>query len=156
MRYNWKALNRQQVGAFSECFVKMELTILGFQVYSTEIDDGGIDFVARYENGPFLSIQVKSIREKGYIFMQKEKFDLSANLYLALAILDEGAEPRLFLIPSEAWTAWKEPNVLLVENDYIGKKSKPEWGVNLSKKNMVLLEEYAFPKMASHLKSSKA
>jgi len=153
MRYNWKALNRQQIGAFSEYFVKMELTMLGFQVYSTEVDDRGIDFVVRYENGPFLSIQVKSIREKGYVFMQKEKFDLSAGLYLALAILDEGAEPRLFLILSEAW---KEPNSLLVDRDYIGKKRNPEWGVNLSKKNMVLLEEYAFSEMASQLKSRKA
>jgi len=153
MRYNWKALNRQQVGTFSEYFVKMELTILGFQVYSTEVDDRGIDFVVRYEKGPFLSIQVKSIREKGYVFMRKEKFDLSTDLYLALAILDEGSEPRLFLIPSEAW---KEPNTLLVDRDYIGKKSKPEWGVNLSKKNMVLLKEYSFAKMASQLKNRKA
>lgn len=152
MRYNWKVLNRQQVGAFSEYSVKMELTMFGFQVYSTEVDDRGIDFIVRYENGPFLSIQVKSIREKGYVFMQKEKFELSADLYLALAILNEGAEPRLFLIPSEAW---KEPNALLVDRDYIGKKSKPEWGVNLSKKNMVSLEEYAFPKMVSILKSKK-
>ena len=150
MRYNWKALNRQQVGAFSEYFVKMEFTMLGFQVYSTEVDDRGIDFVVRYENGPFLSIQVKSIREKGYVFMQKEKFDLSPDLYLALAILDEGEEPRLFLIPSEAW---KEPNALLVDRDYIGKKSKPEWGLNLSKKNRVLLETYAFSKMTSQLRS---
>ena len=72
MRYNWKNLNRQQVGAFSEYFVKMELTMFGFQVYSTEVDDRGIDFVVRYEDGPFLSIQVKSIREKGYVFIQKE------------------------------------------------------------------------------------
>lgn len=131
----------------------MELTMLGFQVYSTEVDDRGIDFVVRYEKGPFLSIQVKSIREKGYVFMRKEKFDLSTDLYLALAILDEGSEPRLFLIPSEAW---KEPNTLLVDRDYIGKKSKPEWGVNLSKKNMVLLKEYSFAKMASQLKNRKA
>jgi len=65
MRYNWKKLNRQQVGAFSEYFVKMEMTMYGFQVYSTEVDDRGIDFIARYKKGPFLSLQVKSIREKG-------------------------------------------------------------------------------------------
>jgi len=83
MRYSWKNLNRQQVGACSEYFVKMEMTMHGFQVYSIEVDDRGIDFIARFENGPFLSIQVKSIREKGYVFMQKEKFELSPNLYLA-------------------------------------------------------------------------
>ena len=153
MRYNWKNLNRQQVGAFSEYFVKMEMTMHGFQVYSTEVDDRGIDFVARYENGPFLSIQVKSIREKGYVFMQKEKFELSPDLYLAVAILHEGGEPKLFLIPSEAW---KEPNELLVEHNYEGKKSKPEWGLNLSNKNMNMLERYSFSNMVDRLKNENA
>ncbi len=152
MRYNWKNLNRQQVGTFSEYFVKMEMTMHGFQVYSTEVDDRGIDFVARYENGPFLSIQVKSIREKGYVFMQKEKFDLSPELFLALAILNEGVEPRLFLIPSEAWG---KPNELLVDRNYEGKKSKPEWGLNLSSKNMNLLEKYSFVNIAVRLKNGK-
>ena len=149
MRYNWKNLNRQQVGAFSEYFVKMEMTMHGFQVYSTEVDDRGIDFVARYENGPFLSIQVKSIREKGYVFMQKDKFELSPDLFLALAILHQGIEPSLFLIPSGAW---KKPNELLVDHNYDGKKSKPEWGLNLSSKNMNLVERYSFSKMVGRLK----
>ena len=153
MRYEWSKLNRQQVGAFSEYFVKMEMMMHGFQVYSTEVDDRGVDFVVRYENGPFLSIQVKSIREKGYVFMQKEKFKLSRDLYLALAILHEEVEPRLYLIPS---TAWKKPNELLVDRDYEGKKSKPEWGLNLSKKNMGLLEDYAFSKILPKLKNNKA
>ena len=68
MRYNWEKLNKLQVGAFSEYFVKMELTMYGFQVYTTEVDDRGIDFVARFENGSFVSIQVKSVRENGYVF----------------------------------------------------------------------------------------
>jgi hypothetical protein len=35
-RYCWSRLNKQQVGAYTEYFVKMELTMFGFQVYSTE------------------------------------------------------------------------------------------------------------------------
>jgi len=122
----------------------------GFQVYSTEVDDRGIDFVVRYEKGPFISIQVKSIREKGYVFMQKDKFELSPNLYLALAILTEGAEPALYLVPSEAW---RNPDALLVDRNYVGKKSKPEWGLNLSKKNMGMLGMYSFTKMIPRLKN---
>ena len=56
MRFDWKKLNRQQVGAFSEYFVKMELTMYGFQVYGSEVDDRGIDFVARYEKGPYFYV----------------------------------------------------------------------------------------------------
>ena len=150
LRYNWRELSRQQVGAFSEYFVKMEMTMYGFQVYSTEVDDRGVDFVIRYKKGPFFSIQVKSIREKGYVFMQKEKFNLSDDLFLALAILKEGVEPRLFLVPS---TAWHNPNALLVDRNYEGKKSEPEWGLNLSLKNMSMLENYSFSNMVTRIKN---
>ena len=149
MRYNWEKLNTMQVGAFSEYFVKMEMTMYGFQVYTTEVDDRGIDFVARFERGSFYSIQVKSTRGLNYIYMQKDKFELSPDLYLAVAILDEGNEPKLYLIPSEDW---KQPNRLLVNRDYKGKKSKPEWGLNLSQKNMDLMEKYAFDLMVNKLK----
>lgn len=47
-KYIWSRLNNQQVGMYTVYFVKMELTMYGFQVYQTEVDDRGIDFVARY------------------------------------------------------------------------------------------------------------
>ncbi|RZB34120.1 MAG: hypothetical protein SRB2_03513 [Desulfobacteraceae bacterium Eth-SRB2] len=147
-KYNWEPLNRQQVGAFAEYFVKMELTMYGFQVYTTEVDDRGIDFVTKYENGPYLEIQVKSIRSKGYVFMQKEKFALNENLYLALAILNQGETPDLYLIPS---TAWKKHDAIFVDRNYENLKSKPEWGNNLSMKNMPLLEGYRFENTVSAL-----
>jgi hypothetical protein len=34
----------------------MELTLYGFQVFQPKVDDRGIDFVARYERGPFIEI----------------------------------------------------------------------------------------------------
>lgn len=148
MRYNWKKLNRQQVGTFGEYFVKMELTMYGFQVYTTEVDDRGIDFVARYNKKSFLSIQVKSIRGNGYVFMQKDKFKLSSDVYLALVILEEGKKPKLYLIPS---IAWRTPNSLLADRNYEGKKSKPEWGLNISNKNMHLLGNYVFSKTVERL-----
>ena len=147
-KYNWEPLNRQQVGAFAEYFVKMELTMYGFQVYTTEVDDRGIDFVTKYENGSYLEIQVKSVRSKGYVFMQKEKFALNENLYLALAILNQGKSPDLYLIPS---TAWKNPDAIFVDRTYENLKSKPEWGINLSMKNIPLLEGYRFENTVSAL-----
>jgi hypothetical protein len=70
-RYQWSALNKQQVGKFAEYFVKMELTMYGFEVYTTDVDDRGIDFVARKGHGPFIEVQVKALRDYGYVFMQK-------------------------------------------------------------------------------------
>ena len=140
-RYNWKPLNRQQVGTYTEYFVKMELTMHGFEVYSTEVDDRGIDFVARREGGPFLEVQVKSLRSYGYVFMQKEKFELRKNVYVALGLLFEGEAPRLYLIPAKVW---RNPSQPFVDRTYDGLKSKPEWGINVSRKHMHIIERYAF------------
>lgn len=157
MRFNWKKLNRQQVGAYSEYYVKMELTMYEFQVYTPEVDDRGIDFIARYNKMPFLTIQVKSVRLKSnndssYVFMEKDKFQLSEDLYLALVILEEEKEPELYLICS---TEWENPNNLLVDRNYEGKKSKPEWGVNISNKNKSILEQYDFAVMVENIKNEK-
>ena len=135
----WGALNRQQVGAYAEYFVKMALTLHGFQVYGTEVDDRGIDFVARYESGPFIEIQVKSLRTKGYVFMRKDKFQPREGLYLALALLFDGLAPDIYLVPS---LAWLEDESVFVSRDYEGLKSQPEWGLSLTKKSMVALEAY--------------
>jgi hypothetical protein len=140
-RYNWGKLNKQQVGTYAEYFVKMELTMYGFQVYTTEVDDRGIDFVVRYKKNPFIEVQVKSVRKPGYVFMQKSKFTIHDHLYLALCFLKEGKAPALYLIPS---TAWLKPNALFADRDYENKKSKAEWGINISKKNIAALEKYRF------------
>jgi hypothetical protein len=50
-RYDWKCLNPRQIGKYAEYFVKMELTMHGLDIYSSEVDDKGIDFVARTEAG---------------------------------------------------------------------------------------------------------
>jgi hypothetical protein len=141
-RYVWSALNNQQVGAYTEYFVKMELTMFGFQVYSSEVDDRGIDFVARHGSGPFIEVQVKSLRTSGYTFMQKSKFILDDNLYLAFGLLTEGKPPDLYLIPSRTW---EMPNPVFVSRDFgEGLKSKPEWGLNVSARNMAALEQHRF------------
>jgi hypothetical protein len=76
--------------------------------------------------------------------MHKEKFVPREHLYLALGLLLERQPPELYLIPS---IAWKNGNGMFVNHDYEGLKSKPEWGLNISKKNMPLLEPYRFEKI---------
>lgn len=149
-RYIWSKLNNIQVGTFVEYYTKMEFAMYGFQVYTSEVDDRGLDFVARYKKSDFLSIQVKSLRKQtGSVFMTKKNFELNQNLYLAFGLLSEGAMPKLYLIPS---TAWSEPNGVFVDRIYgEGYKSDPEWGLNLSKKNMPLLEPYRFENVIQSL-----
>src|SRR5438132_13979639 len=109
-RYSWSRLNKLQVGRFAEYFVKMEFALYGFEVYTAEVDDRGIDFVARYGSGGFYEVQVKSVRGGGYVFMQKSKFPLKPDRLLALVLLEEDQPPDLYLIPA---TSWQTPNALL-------------------------------------------
>lgn len=101
-RYQWKPLNRQQIGTYAEYFVKMELTMHGFQVFTPEVDDRGVDFIARYGTGQWIEIQSKSKRGSGYVFMTKDKFIPSSTLYAAVSVFTDCHLPDLYLIPSKA------------------------------------------------------
>jgi hypothetical protein len=60
----------------------------------------------------------------------------------------DGQPPELFLIPS---TTWKNRNGMFVNHDYEGLESEPEWGLNISEKNMPLLEPYRFEKIVGRM-----
>jgi hypothetical protein len=143
-RINWGKLNNMQIGKYAEYYTKMEFTLYGFEVFTSEVDDRGIDFIARDKQRNIFEIQVKSIRKLSYVFMQKEHFDITnKNLYLALLIFSESRIPEIFLIPSKVW---EKPNALFVGRDYEkpGQISRPEWGLNISEKNMNILNKYKF------------
>jgi hypothetical protein len=151
-RYEWSNLNRLQLGKYAEYFVKMEFTMQGVDIYGAEVDDRGIDFVARTQDGRHYDVQVKSVFKSEYIFLRKSYFALRDNLLLAVVRFIDKEEPSLLLIPSTAWLA---PNECLVSRDYEGKKSEPEWGLQLSKKHQTFLSAYDFNKVASSLLQPK-
>ena len=140
-KHSWSHLSSQQIGRYAEYYTKMEFTLLGLDVYTAEVDDRGIDFVVRTPAGRHFDIQVKSVRERGYVFSRKKHFQLRPNLLMAFVPFREREEPSLFLISSESWC---RPNALFRDRDYEGLKSAPEWGLNVSKKNLPLLEPYRF------------
>lgn len=142
-KYDWARLNGLQVGRYGEYFAKMEFTLLGFDVYGAEVDDKGIDLVIRRDVDRFYDVQVKTVRLPGgdYVFFRKSVFELRETLIAALIVLRQHEPPRMFLIPS---LAWREPNALLCDMTYDGKKSEPEWGIRLSAKNLPLLQPFAF------------
>jgi hypothetical protein len=55
-------------------FVKMECTLYGLDVYTSEVDDKGIDFVIRRAIDRYYDIQVKGIRGWNYVFFAKSVF----------------------------------------------------------------------------------
>jgi hypothetical protein len=148
-KYDWGKLTHLQLGRYAEYFVKMEFTRHVFDVYTAEVDDKGIDFVVRKErkdadsatNIEYRDVQVKSVRRLNYVFIRKDKLTLRENLLVAVALFKNGELPNLYLIPA---TKWQQPDALFVDRDYEGLKSKPEWGLNLSRRNLELLEQYKF------------
>lgn len=138
--YEWSKLTHLQVGRYAEYFVKMQFVLLGYEVYSSEVDDRGIDFVLRREPGRYWDVQVKSIRKTGYVFMTKDKFRIRSNLLVSVVIFNDRLEPDLFLIPA---VSWLKPDGVLVDREYgEGLRSKPEYGINLSRKGIAALEKY--------------
>ena len=142
------SLTPQKLGTFCEYYAKMALVSYGLDIYTSEVDDHGIDFVAESKNG-FLKFQVKAIRtaKSQYVFMREEYFDIEDNaLYLFFMLLTDREHPEIYIIPT---SAWKQESKAFVYHDYEGKKSKPEYGVNVSKKNKAELEKYRLENMLS-------
>jgi hypothetical protein len=141
---NWSKLNSLQLGRYAEYYAKMEFASYGFEVYTSEVDDHGVDFIAKLPGeNRFYEVQVKSLRDYGYIFMAKSKMpELSDERLICFLHFIDGKLPDVFVIPA---SAWKNPNAILVDRKYDkpGQKSEPEWGVNVSKKNYNLLSKYS-------------
>jgi hypothetical protein len=76
-RHNWSRLNKLQRGKYAEYVVKMEFVLCGCDVFSSEVDDHGIDFVVRTHSGSHYDVQVKSFSLKAgtppYVFLPKQK-----------------------------------------------------------------------------------
>ena len=47
---NWNKLSGLQLGRYAEYYAKMEFASYGFEVYTSEVDDHGVDFIAKSPN----------------------------------------------------------------------------------------------------------
>ena len=67
---NWSRsdLTRQKLRTFCEYYAKMSLASYGVSIYTSEVDDHGIDFTAESKRG-FLKFQVKAIRKEQAMFL---------------------------------------------------------------------------------------
>lgn len=156
MDLKYDNLHHLQIGRIGEYWIKLMLTMQGFDTYYSDVDNKAIDFVVRLDNSKYIDIQVKTIRLKksSYVFVTKKSWaenEMSrANLYLALVILKEDQYPESYLIPSSAWL---QPDELFCDRKYQekGLKSPDEWGLNISTKNMHLLDAYKLEKQVEIL-----
>lgn len=149
-RTNWKDLSSMQIGRYGEYFAKMEFTSYGFDVYTSEVDDHGVDFIAKNKNGVFYEVQVKSVRDDNYVFIKKSKIILDEKHLVCFIRFIDGELPDCYVFPS---TVWNNPEgTLFTSKDYEGLKSQPEYGISIKKKeNLKLMQKYqsekSLPKM---------
>ena len=142
-RMKWDKLNQRQLGQYGEYYAKMEFASYGYDVYTSEVDDHGVDFVARdIVTGTFYEVQVKSIYKGKYTYMQKQHMSVDDKYRLVCFLkFEDDRLPEVYIIPA---TAWQKPNAILVDRKYDkpGQKSKPEWGISYTIKNKKLIEKY--------------
>lgn len=145
---DWSSLKTSQLGRYAEYVVRMELARLGCDVYVPEVDDKAIDLVVRLTPGRYAEVQVKGVRSFSYVYMRKNVFPLDVSRHLALVRFTDNRWPDVHLIPA---TVWLTPDVVFSSRDYVGKKSAPEWGLNLSAKALPLLEPFRLERQVARL-----
>lgn len=137
-KYQWSKLNNLQKGMYGEYFAKMEFAMFGFLVFSSEVDDRGIDFVARRSDGKHFDIQVKTITGTNYTFIKESKFE--KNLVVCLVVLNESTPPSTYLFFQNDWN---EPaNKKLLKIKKFDNASEPEYGFYLAQKREALFNSF--------------
>lgn len=143
-RHDWHRLTRPQKGKYGEYLLKMELTLWGLDVFASEIDSPGVHVLVRIDPTIHHEIVVLTVQGFRSVLFDKEYFAPRENLYAAIIVLEVYQPPKIYLIPS---TAWSRPDDLFFSKDYEGMMSSPKWGINLSHKNLPRLEDYEFERV---------
>ena len=142
MNTDWEKLTPLQLGRFGEYYAKMEFASYGYDVYTSEVDDHGVDFIAKEKTtGIFYEVQVKSLYRSNYSYIDKRKRILNDRHLVCVLRFIRFQVPDVYIIPA---TAWNHPYAALTDYEYDDPKlkSRPEWGIRLAEKNRHLLEKY--------------
>ena len=149
-RHKWSKLSHLQVGRYAEHLATLRFIEAGLEVYSTEVDDRGIDQLVRYAPGRCLEIQVKAVRNRNLTYFLKSHLGSTPEAIIkrlvngyctAFFMFEDGTEPELFLIPGYAWLT---PNDLLKDNPVGDKSIGPNFELNPTQKAQPILDNYRF------------
>ncbi len=147
-RGDLERLTPTQVSVLAEHLARELFHRLRFEQHPVPAGVHGADFAVRSPTGRQYLVQVRSLRKLAYAFVAKTSFPLDRDRLLALALFLSGTSPDWYLIPA---SAWESPSALLVSRDYPGRSSEPEWGLNLSRRNLRLLEPFRADAIADSL-----
>ncbi len=144
---NWSQISHLQLGKIAEYYAQAEFLSYGFEVYDTIVDDRGIDFIARANDRVF-EIQVKAVRNYNYTFISQSKMPcLSENRLVCYMNFIDNEVPCAYIIPA---TAWINTNAVFSRKEY---ESGVEYGINISRKNAHILDDYMAKNILGEIKS---
>jgi len=103
LKTTYQHLNTVQKGSFGEAFSKMAFTLEGFEVYASEYDDRGIDFIVRNSSGKYFSVQVKATDQSSNPFIKKDKFQVTDDFIFCAVRIIEGEPPVLYIARGSDW-----------------------------------------------------
>ena len=106
--------------------------------------DGKLE--VRTGTGRSLEVFVSTQRVGGYAFWTKRRLQPAAHRFAALVLIRGEEEPELYLVPTEAWL---DPAPPLTDRDYEGKKSEPEYGIELGPSSLGSLGRYSWSEVAA-------
>ena len=136
----WARLSRLELIAYGKELVTDRLRQLGCAVIppSNPID-GRLSL--QTTSGRPLEVFVSTQRVGGYAFWTKRRLQPAADRFAVVVLLADAREPQVYLVPSLDWIDAKPP---LTDRDYEGRKSEPEYGIELTPAALPLLERYAW------------
>lgn len=144
----WSQISHLQLGKIAEYYAQVEFLSYGYEIYDTIVDDRGIDFIAR-KNDETFEIQVKAVRNYNYTFISESKMpSLSEKRLVCYMNFTDNTAPVVYVIPA---TAWINPNEVFTHKKY---ESGAEYGINLSRKNAHILDDYIATNVLEAIKNS--
>ena len=149
----WRSMSTIKVGRYGKYLARQELVRLGLDVCPTAIPDHSADIVVcSSDRSKYFDIQVRTLRHwRNYFFITEDEFPQKADAFLVLVVLQEESEPKYCLLPQSAWGEG-HPDYL-VHYDYIGRKSRPEYGIRMSERVMdEILRNYGIDSVAASLR----
>ncbi len=141
-------MSTTDVGKYAKVFLENRIKALGGDLIDYKL--AGSNMCARIK-GKYYKFKVKSIRKPNtrYIKIKKSDVDIEDDsLFIAIILFYEDGISKIFLIPVAELA---NENNLFRNRNYLKMKSSPEWGLNVTDKNMDILSKFQLSIMLKKL-----
>ena len=118
----------------------MSFILEGFEVYYTEYDDRGVDFIVRDKKEIFYEVQVKTTGTTVNPFIYEEKFGKSDTFLFCAVRVEEGEPPSIYLAKGSDW----DKDIQCLRYNPSGGKAGSYFEMSFAKKYQSELAELEF------------